>query len=183
MNKIKNKEIKMKKYILTIITCTMALPLLAFNFNGDKFEIDLNIKTEINDALVGEINTVTRENKEIKDIFNFEFKKCYAVDGFKIIEGVILSDFFCGLGFVKVGLNPERFGDKIICHGEQNFRIDDVFEDYDKAEIKVLNNKIRQQSAQIDFLEDEVKIEKRFLLVNILLLLAVLICSVARLFL
>lgn len=56
----------MKKYILTIITCTMTLPLLAFNFNGDKFEIDSNIKTEINDALVGEINTVTRENKEIK---------------------------------------------------------------------------------------------------------------------
>ena len=120
---------------------------------------------------------------DVQDVFNFEFKKCYAVDGFKIIEGVILSDFFCGLGFIKVGLNPERFGNKIICHGEQNFRIEDVFEDYEKAEIKVLNNKIRQQSAQIDFLEGEVKIEKRFLLVNNLLWGLIFICSLLRLFL
>lgn len=117
------------------------------------------------------------------EIANFEFKKCYAVDGFKIIEGVILSDFFCGLGFIKVGLNPKRFGNKIICHGSQNFRIEDVFEDYEKAEIKVLNNKIERQSAQIDFLKDEVKIEKRFLLVNNLLWGLIFICSLLRLFL
>ena len=56
----------MKKYILTIIACTIALPLFAFDFNLDNFEIDTNIKAEINSALAQEINTPVKWNKEAK---------------------------------------------------------------------------------------------------------------------
>ena len=56
----------MKKYILTIITGVMTLPLFAFNFNDNEFKIDANIKAEIKTAITQEINTAISENTEYK---------------------------------------------------------------------------------------------------------------------
>ena len=57
----------MKKYILTIITGVMALPLFAFNFNENNFTIDSNIKAEIRTAITQEVNTAISENTECND--------------------------------------------------------------------------------------------------------------------
>ena len=51
----------MKKTIITLITCTMALPVFAFNFDN-KFEIDANIKAQINDVISKEVKTAAEEN-------------------------------------------------------------------------------------------------------------------------
>ena len=55
----------MKKYVLTIITVATALPLFAFNFNEDNFEINTDIKAEINAVINKELETAVKE-KEIK---------------------------------------------------------------------------------------------------------------------
>lgn len=60
----------MKKYILIIITCAVTLPLFAFDFDLDSFEIDTNIRTEINTALAQELNTSVKWNKETKTTDN-----------------------------------------------------------------------------------------------------------------
>ncbi len=59
----------MKKYILIIVAGIMALPLFAFNFNNNEFEIDSKIKTEIETAITQEVNTVITENTEYKTSF------------------------------------------------------------------------------------------------------------------
>jgi hypothetical protein len=59
----------MKKYILIIIAGIMALPLFAFNFNDNEFEIDTNIKTEIEAVISQEVNTVITENTEYETSF------------------------------------------------------------------------------------------------------------------
>jgi len=48
----------MKKYILAITTCTLALPLFAFNFNAENLEIDTNIKAKLNAIITKEISSI-----------------------------------------------------------------------------------------------------------------------------
>ena len=59
----------MKKYILTIIMCCVViLPVWAFNFNENNFELDTNIKAKIETTITQEVNTAISENTEYKDI-------------------------------------------------------------------------------------------------------------------
>lgn len=54
----------MKKYALTIITVGLTLPLFAFNFNNENFEINADIKTEISSILEQEIDATAKEKTE-----------------------------------------------------------------------------------------------------------------------
>lgn len=51
----------MKKLTLILIVATLSAPLFAFDFNEGNFEIDSEIKTQINAAISGEVNNIVIE--------------------------------------------------------------------------------------------------------------------------
>ncbi len=72
----------MKKYVLTLITCAMALPLFSFNFDNVNFEIDADIKADLNSIILQEVKITAKESKK------FQMKKNQQKPSNKIVTAV-----------------------------------------------------------------------------------------------
>lgn len=52
----------MKKLLITLIASTICIPLFAFDFNNENFEVDLTVKTELNTLIEQEVSVALRED-------------------------------------------------------------------------------------------------------------------------